>query len=222
MSEYVSSYSGMEIDDAINKIKSLSMDPSGFVIPKSTVDNPVDLNILIIPKFYLIDYYINGAGTTDTRRPISLRVITLSSDVIEQSYLYNNRIYSRTYVGPTKVWSNWGVNDTYYTALSTLIATYPHIKNLDNFIFSDTDPIIANPDLSGYHYTWAKITNRTGNDTDGYSQDIEFIYVDENGHKYNSYSKTKWENIINIPSLLFYEDPESPTALEYDIDDIVL
>jgi hypothetical protein len=147
MSEYQSNYTGQNIDAAVAKIVDFDTRGAGFVYLDTTIANPANLNELLEPKGYVINNYINGVdGVENTRSPIVVFVSNLTSDVIIQSYMVNDKLYSRTYIISTTTFSAWGVDNTHYLAnadaIFTSLAAAPTLKNMTYFTNPETPTAI--------------------------------------------------------------------------------
>lgn len=217
MSEYISQYTGEQIDEAVAKILGLDIKESGFIMVETDDVNPVDLNDFTLPKNYLIFHYVNGAKEDNhTKSPIALYVREILGEVIEQTYYANNTLYCRVKMKSDHEWGQWGINSSYYEALALILSKYPTINYNPVYIRQD-DPVIDHPELNGMPYVWLKALN----ENEEKERDVLIQNKDENGVLYKEYPQTKWHNIISgIPALAVINNPDPNDQIEFETNDI--
>ena len=107
---YESIFSGEEIDKAVEMVLSGNIRSGHRVIPTSP-NNKADLNEIIEPAVYSIDYYENGYDDTCVFRPIHLHVSTVNSEYLIQRYTFDNTEVYRYYKYEDGTFTEWKVRD---------------------------------------------------------------------------------------------------------------
>ena len=105
---YSSKYSGEEIDRGIEAALN-AKDTIAHVFLKTSENKKADLNELLSPKVYRIEYFVNGYNDNTTERPIDLSVKYLNDNTIEQSYQDGDHEVVRTYNIETQTFSEWDI-----------------------------------------------------------------------------------------------------------------
>ena len=107
-SRYISKFSGEEIDHGIEAAIRLEKIVDHVKLD-STVDDKYDINHLLDPGIYDIDYYVNSYDDQSTQRPISVHVVQLSNGWIQQSYQIGAETVYRYYSVIDKIFKPWQV-----------------------------------------------------------------------------------------------------------------
>ena len=111
--KYQSRFSGEDLDRAIEIILSGQNTSSGHQIIDTSINNKADLNEIIEPSIYSIEYYINGyADSSDTYKPIHLCVADANENYRIQSYKIGNKEVYRYYRIEDELFTEWKVRES--------------------------------------------------------------------------------------------------------------
>jgi hypothetical protein len=124
---FVSKYSGQEIDKAVEAALN-AKDTIAHVLLKTSEEKKADLNDLLTPKVYRIEYYIHGYNDESTERPIDLSVKYIDENTIEQSYTDGDYVVVRTYDVLTQTFSDWDVDSSGIGIISASINDNIEVK----------------------------------------------------------------------------------------------
>ena len=106
---YNTLYDGPKIDILLGAIIQIKKIVNGWIKLDSTDETPVDLDMLLNPGNFSMNYWINGPTDTTLSPPLKI-VVTKETNLIRQyafSTGYNNIGYTRTYNTDDKTLSEW-------------------------------------------------------------------------------------------------------------------
>ena len=107
-SKYISKFSGEEIDKGVQIALDLEKVIDHIKL-ESSVDKKYDMNKLLKPGVYDIDYYTNSYNDLSTQRPITVSVTRLSNSWMEQAYRAGSEKVHRYYSILNKEFTPWKV-----------------------------------------------------------------------------------------------------------------
>ena len=105
-SRYISKFSGEEIDHAVEAAIKLEKIVDHIKL-ESTVDDKYDMNNLLDPGIYDIDYYVNSYNDHSSQKPITVHVVQLANSWLKQSYQIGSETVYRYYSLINKEFQPW-------------------------------------------------------------------------------------------------------------------
>ncbi len=80
MANYTSSHSGPQIDEGVRRALEFSQEDVGMKVLKSSLNAPYNLNDVIEPGFYSVEYFENAPSSVSKQRPIQMQVTVQQDD----------------------------------------------------------------------------------------------------------------------------------------------
>ncbi len=134
MRDYISKYTGKQIDEAVDIALNFNPKHNAWVKLPSSNDSPINLDILTNPGNFSIGYFYNGSITMMKSKPINFTVMEIDGIIIQYSLVWN-QIETRKLINGE--WTQWTFAETvlsnYVDAeiakLNNVGTTYDHIIN---------------------------------------------------------------------------------------------
>ena len=102
-------YDGPKIDEILGYTAHIKTVQNGWIKKESTIESPVDLNKMIIPGNFKLDYFSNGPENTSLITPLNL-IITSEDQKIRQNVFSSGYIidaWYRIYNPTDKSFTEW-------------------------------------------------------------------------------------------------------------------
>lgn len=148
--DYRSNFTGDQISLAIRKALDFDPDRIPVIAILNDASTPYDINNLIEPSRYTINYVINGTGLMEQVHPIDFDVYELGGLIYQQTTI-KEETYYRTYDPNTKEFSEWFTFSMGNTVPSNSESDPVHIDELSDLGHYTVNYLTGIPaDIEGY------------------------------------------------------------------------
>ena len=107
-----SPYTGSQIDEALRKASTMRIVNNGWILLESSETKPIDLNTLINPGNYSVNYWTNGPGArNELGYPASVTVLNIAN-VLYQFFTIGSTSYNRKSGEGNQDFGTWNIDQS--------------------------------------------------------------------------------------------------------------